>query len=75
MPRLTPVHWRVLVCIFEKAGFVFDREKSSHIQYVRDDCIRPIPKYDSVGLDIIHGLLRSAKMTRPEYFKYLKKCK
>ncbi|NQT27117.1 type II toxin-antitoxin system HicA family toxin [candidate division KSB1 bacterium] len=77
MPRITPIHWKVLVCIFEKAGFTFDREKSSHIQYTKEGASRPltIPKYDDVGKDIIHSLLRSANMARSEYFEYLKNCK
>lgn len=31
MPRLTPQHWKVLACIFQKYGFEFNRQSSSHL--------------------------------------------
>ena len=36
--------------------------------------LRPlvIPKYDEVGLDIIHGLLRSAGLTRKQFQRLLR---
>ena len=76
MPRLTPIHWRKLTCIFEKAGFVKDREEGDHICYVKSGVARPvvIPKYHEIDLDIIKSNMRTANMTREEYFNYLRKC-
>ena len=31
MPRLTPVHWRVLECIFLLDGFTFEEKKRKFI--------------------------------------------
>ena len=47
MPRITPVDWKTLECVFKKAGFVFDRGKGDHRSYVKPGCLRPvvIPKY------------------------------
>jgi len=47
MPRITPVHWKVLVCIFEKDGFIFERQKGSHMCFSKRGILRPvvIPKY------------------------------
>ena len=76
-PRITPVHWKVLECIFQKDGFVFERQESSHRTYIKEGCLRPlvIPTYSEIDDDIIHGLMRTAGMTRKKYFEYLEQCK
>jgi len=76
MPRLTPVHWKVLECIFMKAGFQFVRQTGSHHVYVKTGCLRPviIPTYPEIDSEIIAANLRTANLTRQEYFKYLKEC-
>ena len=77
MPRITPVHWRVLECIFLKDGFVFERQKGDHRVYSKKGVKRPIviPTYEEIGLEIIQSNIRSAGMSRETYFKYLKECK
>jgi len=77
MPRITPVHWKVLECIFVEAGFVFKNQVGSHRVYEKDDCLRPIviPKYTEIDVEIIRGLMRTAKMDREQYFEFLRKCK
>ena len=76
MPRLTPVHWKKLECIFKKAGFVFSRQSGDHKVYEKDGCIRPviIPTYNEIDVDIIKSNMRTAKMNREEYFSYLNEC-
>ncbi len=73
MPRLTPQHHRILVRVFKKAGFSINREEGDHVIMERPDIERPIviPKYDEIGIDIIKANLRTAKITRKEYFKLL----
>jgi len=73
MPKLAPVHYRVLIKVFKKAGFKIARQESSHILMEKAGCDRPlvIPCYSAVGAPIISGLLRSAKMSRTEYFGLL----
>ena len=77
MPRLTPVHWKVLVCIFERDGFVYERTKGSHMSFSKPGILRPIviPKYKEIDEDIIRGLMRSAGMTREDYFRLLEDCR
>ncbi len=77
MPRITPVHWKTLECVFVTAGFRFERQKGSHRTYVRDDCLRPvvIPTYTEVQVDIIQANMRTAKMSRKEYLRLLEECK
>ena len=77
MPRITPVHWKVLECIFEKDDFVFERQQGDHRCYVKKGILRPIviPTYREVDQDIIHSNMRTAKMSRKRYFELLKECK
>ena len=77
MPRITPVHWKVLECIFQADGFEFHRQKGDHRVYTKQGIKRPIviPTYKNIGPDIIHSCLRTAKMDRDRYFGLLKKCK
>ncbi|MCD6307640.1 MAG: type II toxin-antitoxin system HicA family toxin [Candidatus Latescibacteria bacterium] len=78
MPRLSPVSWKVLECIFQKAGYIFERQVGSHRTYFRDGIIRPIviPAHSKdIAVGIIRSLMNTANMNRDEYFKYLSKCK
>ena len=76
MPRLTPQHWRMLERVFLRAGFVFCRQASSHRVYEKEGVLRPIiiPEYEEISVEIIAGLLRTAGMSRQEYFDLLEKC-
>ena len=62
MPRITPVKWQILECIFQKDGFVFDRHEGSHRSYVKRGFQRPvvIPTYKEVDTEIIRGNMRTA---------------
>lgn len=76
MPRLNPVDWKTLECIFLKDGFVFERQQGSHRSYVKEGISRPvvIPKYKQVCVDLIQSNMRTAKMARKRYFKLLAEC-
>jgi predicted RNA binding protein YcfA (HicA-like mRNA interferase family) len=76
MPRLTPQHWKTLECVFLHAGFSFVRQASSHRVYEKPGVLRPviIPEYEEVDVEIIRGLLRTAGISRAEYFRLLDKC-
>jgi predicted RNA binding protein YcfA (HicA-like mRNA interferase family) len=75
-PRIAPVHWKVLECVFLKAGFAFERQSGDHRAYVKPGCLRPviIPTYKEVDVDIILANLRTANLTRNDYFLLLKEC-
>jgi predicted RNA binding protein YcfA (HicA-like mRNA interferase family) len=77
MPRLTPQHWKVLACIFQKYGFEFNRQSSSHLVYTKNNCPRPIiiQKVNEVCVEHIKRNMRTAGMSREEYFQLLKECK
>ena len=74
MPRLTPQSWKTLEAVFLRDGFVFARQASSHRVYEKPGVSRPliIPEYEEIDLDIIRGLLRTAGLSREQYFKILK---
>lgn len=73
MPKITTVHYRKLIRVFEKKGFVFDRQEGDHLIYVRDDIKRPIviPMYKSIPVFIILNNLKTASISRKEYLKLL----
>jgi predicted RNA binding protein YcfA (HicA-like mRNA interferase family) len=62
-----------LVNVFIRAGFEKERETGSHIVFTKPGVLRPviIPKYNDVGVEIIQRNLRTANMSREEYFKLL----
>jgi predicted RNA binding protein YcfA (HicA-like mRNA interferase family) len=77
MPRITPVHWKILECIFQKDGFVFERQAGSHRSYVKPGIHRSvvIPTYKEVDIEIIQSNIRTARMSREKYFELLKICR
>ncbi len=64
------------MCIFE-GGFRFARQEGSHRSYVKQGISRPIviPTYKEVDVMIIKSNLKSAGLSRNEYFNYLRECK
>ena len=73
MPRITPVHWRILERVFLSKGFRFDRQRGSHRSYVKEGIARPvvIPMYDEVPVPVIMNNLKTAGISREEYFQLL----
>lgn len=59
--------------IFLAAGFHFARQQGSHRSYVKAGIARPvvIPTYDEVPVAIIRNNLRTAGISRDEYFDLL----
>ncbi len=73
MPRIVPLHWRVLEKVFVAAGFHFARQEGSHRSYVKPGISRPvvIPTYDEVPVAIIRNNLKTAGISRDEYLRLL----
>ena len=76
MPGLTPVHWRRLVCVFEREGFTIARQEGSHVVMTKPGSVRPIvlPQYREVPVFIIRNNLRTAGISRERFFELLSKC-
>ena len=77
MPRFTPEHWRTLEAVFLAAGFRFDRQEGSHRSYLKAGVARPvvIPAYTEVPVFVIRNNLKTAGLTRAEYFALLAKAR
>lgn len=77
MPKFNPVDWRTLECVFQKAGFRFVRQEGSHRSYVKDGVTRPvvIPAYREVPIFIIRNNLKTAGLSRDDYFRLLDQCR
>jgi predicted RNA binding protein YcfA (HicA-like mRNA interferase family) len=73
LPKLVPQPWTVLEKIFLAAGFRFARQQGSHRSYLKAGIARPvvIPTYDEVPVAIIRNNLRTAGISREEYFDLL----
>ena len=73
MPKLSPVSYRDLARVFERAGFRCVREEGDHLVFTKSGVLRPIviPKYHSVPVFIIKNNLRSAGISRDQYFELL----
>jgi predicted RNA binding protein YcfA (HicA-like mRNA interferase family) len=75
MPRITPVDWRTLVRVFELYGCEYRRKKGSHHVLICPEAKRAvvIPEYKEIDVVIIRNNMRTAGMTREEYFDLLER--
>lgn len=73
MPRLTPIPSRKLRRVFELAGFACVRSEGDHFVYSKPGIPRPvvIPDYNDVPVFVIRNNLRTAGLSREEYFRLL----
>jgi predicted RNA binding protein YcfA (HicA-like mRNA interferase family) len=73
MPKFAPVDWRTLERIFVSAGFRFLRQEGSHRSYTKPGVSRPvvIPAYREVPVFIIRNNLKTAGLSRDDYFRLL----
>jgi len=77
MPRFKPENWRKWEAVFVAAGFRFARQEGSHQSYVKEGLARPvvIPVYREVPVFIIRNNLKTAGISRDEYFRLLAQVK
>ena len=77
MPKFTPVDWKTLECVILKAGFRFARQEGSHRSYVKAGVARPIaiPTYREVPVFVIRNNVKTAGLSRDEYFRLLEECR
>ena len=77
MAKFAPVGWRTLEAVFLAAGYRFNRQTGSHRSYVKAGSLWPvvIPTYNEVPVFIIRTNLKSAGLSRDEYFALLAKVK
>jgi len=73
MSRFAPLHYRKLVRVFERLGFVLDRTEGDHLVYIKTNIKRPvvIPMYRAVPVFIIKNNLQTAGIKRDQFFNLL----
>ena len=73
MPKITPISARRFCRLLEKAGFERIRSEGDHLVYRKQGVLRPcvIPDWPELPVFIIKNNLRSAGITRDEYFRLL----
>ncbi len=73
MAGITPIAHEELIRVFEQAGFSRARQRGSHVTMVRPGLKRPlvIPCHGVVAVAIILSNLRTAGLTREQYFDLL----
>jgi len=73
VPRIIPIPARKLRRVFERAGFQCVRTEGDHFVYTKKGVVRPIviPDWPDVPVFIIKNNLRSAGISRDEYFRLL----
>jgi predicted RNA binding protein YcfA (HicA-like mRNA interferase family) len=74
MPKLVPVPTQKLIKVFQKAGFSVVRSEGDHFVLIKPGVLRPlvVPLRKDVPVFIIRNCLRSAGMSREEYFRLLR---
>jgi predicted RNA binding protein YcfA (HicA-like mRNA interferase family) len=74
MNKITPIPPERLKKVFEKAGFKCVRIEGDHFVYTKEGVPRPvvIPDWKEVPVFIIKNSLRTAGLTREEYFSLLR---
>ncbi len=78
MPRITPVHFRTLVKIFELDGFTVQRQRGDHIVMTKPGARRPVVIKTSprkVPVTHIRTNMTTAGMGRERYFELLDQVK
>lgn len=77
MPKFTPQHWKTIEAVFLAAGFNFERQEGSHRSYIKPGVARPvvIPTYRAVPVFVIRNNLKTAGISREDYFAFLHKVK
>lgn len=74
MAKIKPIHYRKLVKVFTKQGFILNRRRGSHLYLTKTGIKRPIviPAYKQVPVFIILNNLRAAGISRQRYIELLK---
>jgi predicted RNA binding protein YcfA (HicA-like mRNA interferase family) len=73
MPKITPIPARRFRRLLEKAGFELVRTEGDHMVYSKPGIPRPcvVPDWPELPVFIIKNNLRSAGISRDEYFRLL----
>ena len=74
MPKITPVHYRILIRVFELDGFAVSRQKGDHIVMTKPGVPRPVViKTSPRKVPVLHirTNMTTAGISRERYFELL----
>ena len=73
MSKIIPLSYRQLIKIFVKENFIYQRTKGDHMILTKTGVSRPlvIPKYKEVPVFVIKNLLRTAGISREQFFELI----
>lgn len=74
--KITPIHYEILIKIFELDGFIVKREKGDHIIMTKPGVKRPLVIKTSprlVPVTHIRTNMTTAGMSRERFFEFLEK--
>ena len=73
MSRLPSLTWQQVTSALKRAGFVFDRQKGSHMVYYHPETNRTvvIPRHREIKTGTLREILREANLTREEFRRLL----
>ena len=74
MSKLPSVSWKDVVRVLEKLGFVYDRQKGSHLVFYHpvSNATVIVPKHAAIKKGTLSQVLRQANLTRDEFVKLIK---
>ena len=74
MSRLPSLSWQQVVGALERAGFVFDRQKGSHMVYYHPETNHTVvvPRHRTIKMGTLREILREANLSREEFRKLLR---
>lgn len=69
MSRLPVLSWREVVRALEKGGFVFDRQRGSHMVYYhpRTNHTVIVPRHSEIREGTLREIVRETGLTRQEF--------
>ena len=73
MPRIAPIHYRKLVRVLQREGFVLARESGDHMVFTKPGIERPavVPRYNPLPVFFVKNVLRTARISRERYLELL----
>ena len=73
MSRLPILTWQQVTTALKRAGFVFDRQKGSHMVYYHSETKHTvvIPRHREIKAGTLREILRESNLTREEFRRLL----
>ena len=73
MSRLPILTWQQVTTALKQAGFMFDRQKGSHMVYYHPETNRTvvIPRHREIKAGTLREILRESNLTREEFRRLL----